>query len=113
MCVRLALSPPLATVTDNHDDMLTKLLAQLQDLVVKLNENKKILSELTRDKIKKWDPVLVHDLIHISLHQVVIPDKYADESDFDYETRLLQLRRLCQSEIRTTDCLIGMFDLVK
>lgn len=56
----------------------------------------------------EMDVILRHDLIHYCLMQEQFPTRYDDESEFDYKTRLLYMRRRLESQNRLAGCIAAM-----
>ena len=53
-----------------------------------------------------YDPIFRHDIIHHCMLVEKMPERFDDEDDFNYKTRLLQCRRRMDEQNRLGGCLI-------
>ena len=84
-----------------HNDLLKQLAVLLE-----INGSQK-------DKLLKfvrihedYDPIFRHDIIHHCMLVEKMPERFDDEDDFNYKTRLLQCRRRMDEQNRLGGCLI-------
>lgn len=85
------------------DDLMDQLRWMLElNFRQKSQINEEVMSH------RDWSPVLRHDLMHHVLVTERMPDRLDGESDFDYQTRLLQLRRRLDEQNRLAGCILMM-----
>lgn len=91
---------------------LNDLLKQLA-VLLEINGSQK---EKLRDFVRShddYDPIFRHDIIHHCMLIERLPERFDDENDFDYKTRLLQCRRRMDEQNRLGGCLLMAIDEIE
>lgn len=91
---------------------LNDLLKQLA-VLLEINGSQK---EKLRDFVRShddYDPIFRHDIIHHCMLMEKLPERFDDENDFDYKTRLLQCRRRMDEQNRLGGCLLMAIDEIE
>ena len=84
---------------------LNDLLKQLAVLLEINGSQKDKLLKFVRIH-EDYDPIFRHDIIHHCMLVEKMPERFDDEDDFNYKTRLLQCRRRMDEQNRLGGCLI-------
>ena len=87
------------------ENALNDLLKQLAVLLEINGSQKDKLLKFVRIH-EDYDPIFRHDIIHHCMLVEKMPERFDDEDDFDYKTRLLQCRRRMDEQNRLGGCLI-------
>ena len=84
---------------------LNDLLKQLAVLLEINGSQKDKLLKFVRIH-EDYDPIFRHDIIHHCMMVEKMPERFDDEDDFNYKTRLLQCRRRMDEQNRLGGCLL-------
>ena len=87
------------------ENALNDLLKQLAVLLEINGSQKDKLLKFVRIH-EDYDPIFRHDIIHHCMLVEKMPERFDDEDDFNYKTRLLQCRRRMDEQNRLGGCLI-------
>ena len=87
------------------ENALNDLLKQLAVLLEINGSQKDKLLKFVRIH-EDYDPIFRHDIIHHCMLVEKMPERFDDEDDFIYKTRLLQCRRRMDEQNRLGGCLI-------
>ena len=87
------------------ENALNDLLKQLAVLLEINGSQKDKLLKFVRIH-EDYDPIFRHDIIHHCMLVEKMPDRFDDEDDFNYKTRLLQCRRRMDEQNRLGGCLL-------
>ena len=87
------------------ENALNDLLKQLAVLLEINGSQKEKLLGFVRSH-EDYDPIFRHDIIHHCMLVEKMPERFDDEDDFNYKTRLLQCRRRMDEQNRLGGCLI-------
>ena len=87
------------------ENALNDLLKQLAVLLEINSSQKDKLLKFVRIH-EDYDPIFRHDIIHHCMLVEKMPERFDDEDDFNYKTRLLQCRRRMDEQNRLGGCLI-------
>ena len=87
------------------ENALNDLLKQLAVLLEINGSQKDKLLKFVRIH-EDYDPIFRHDIIHHCMLVEKMPERFDDEDDFSYKTRLLQCRRRMDEQNRLGGCLI-------
>ena len=87
------------------ENALNDLLKQLAVLLGINGSQKDKLLKFVRIH-EDYDPIFRHDIIHHCMLVEKMPERFDDEDDFNYKTRLLQCRRRMDEQNRLGGCLI-------
>ena len=87
------------------ENALNDLLKQLAVLLEINGSQKDKLLKFVRIH-EDYDPIFRHDIIHHCMLVEKMPERFDDEDDFNYKTRLLQCRRRMDEQNRLGGCLL-------
>ena len=87
------------------ENALNDLLKQLAVLLEINGSQKEKLLGFVRSH-EDYDPIFRHDIIHHCMLVEKMPERFDDDDDFNYKTRLLQCRRRMDEQNRLGGCLI-------
>ena len=91
------------------ENALNDLLKQLAVLLEINGSQKDKLLKLVRIH-EDYDPIFRHDIIHHCMMVEKMPERFDDEDDFNYKTRLLQCRRRMDEQNRLGGCLLMVIE---
>lgn len=87
----------------------------IKQLVVMIDINTKQKEELLAyvKQNPQLDPIFRHDIIHHCLLMEKLPERYDNESDFDFKSRVLQCRRRMDEQNRLAGCLLMAIEMLE
>ena len=88
---------------------LNDLLKQLAVLLEINGSQKEKLLGFVRSH-EDYDPIFRHDIVHHCMLVEKMPERFDDEDDFNYKTRLLQCRRRMDEQNRLGGCLLMVIE---
>ena len=91
------------------ENALNDLLKQLAVLLEINGSQKDKLLKFVRIH-EDYDPIFRHDIIHHCMLVEKMPERFDDEDDFNYKTRLLQCRRRMDEQNRLGGCLLMVIE---
>ncbi len=91
------------------ENALNDLLKQLAVLLEINGSQKDKLLKFVRIH-EDYDPIFRHDIIHHCMMVEKMPERFDDEDDFNYKTRLLQCRRRMDEQNRLGGCLLMVIE---
>ncbi len=91
------------------ENALNDLLKQLAVLLEINGSQKDKLLKFVRIH-EDYDPIFRHDIVHHCMLIEKLPERFDDEDDFDYKTRLLQCRRRMDEQNRLGGCLLMVIE---
>ena len=91
------------------ENALNDLLKQLAVLLEINGSQKDKLLKFVRSH-EDYDPMFRHDIIHHCMLVEKMPERFDDEDDFNYKTRLLQCRRRMDEQNRLGGCLLMVIE---
>ena len=91
------------------ENALNDLMKQLAVLLEINGSQKDKLLKFVRIH-EDYDPIFRHDIIHHCMLVEKMPERFDDEDDFNYKTRLLQCRRRMDEQNRLGGCLLMVIE---
>ncbi len=87
------------------EKVLNDLIKQLTTMLeINCSQKEKLLDFVKTHQ--EYDPIFRHDIVHHCMLIEKMPERYDDEGDFEFKTRLLQFRRRMDEQNRLGGCLI-------
>ena len=94
------------------DKILEDLTKQLKLMIDINTSQKEKLLEFARSH-NEYDPIFRHDIVHHCLLIEKMPERFDNEKDFDFKTRLLQCRRRMDEQNRLGGCLLMAIEMLE